>query len=368
MEAASLLDGIVESVENRVVILSPSWRRPYRRVLYINSYGGGDILTKVKARSMPGHHLWGCLELVRMGYEVALADPLPHFYLHRRPFPHDLKLLRIVRDWLGNDGIIYCAHTLLYWLPFLKSLHAIKLPIVSLTYAREHLDFARAHTGIIALTPAAADQAKKMAPKAKVAHLSWGTDLRFVPVLSYRPDWFFSCGITHRDFKTLSLGAAACRQRIRVICPGLPADVSWPPNVDVADGGSGWNFEKTAVSYRELLYDYYAGCSASLIILKNDPTEYTAVGFTNLIEAMSIARPVIVTRTGALPSEIDVERAGCGLHVPPEDPVALGEAIEALASDRKRAEAMGKKGRQLAESKYNINRYAVELHQFLESL
>ena len=130
---------------------------------------------------MPGHHLWGCLELARMGYEVALTDPLPHFYLHRHPFPHDLKLLQIIRDWLGNHGIIYCAHTLLYWLPFLKSLRALKLPIVSLTYAREHLDFARAHTGIIALTPAAADQAKKMAPKARISHLAWGVDLPFFP-------------------------------------------------------------------------------------------------------------------------------------------------------------------------------------------
>ena len=62
-----------------------------------------------------------------------------------------------------------------------------------------------------------------------------------------------------------------------------------------------------------------------LIILKNDPTQYTAVGFTELLEVMAMARPVILTRTGALPTEIDVEKAGCGLHVPPEDRRRLHE-------------------------------------------
>ena len=366
-EAASPLDGIVESVENGVVILSPATRRPYRRVLYINSYGGRDILTKVKARSMPGHHLWGCLELARMGYEVALTDPLPHFYLHRHPFPHDLKLLQIIRDWLGNDGIIYCAHTLLYWLPFLKSLRALKLPIVSLTYAREHLDFARAHTGIIALTPAAADQAKKMAPKARISHLAWGVDLPFFPQLPYKPNWFLSCGITQRDLPTLNAAATRSRRPIRLICPGIPPAIEWSHNLTLVDGGPGWNFEKSNITYEQLFLEHYAESTGSLIILKSDPSEKTAVGFTNLIEAMAMARPVIVTRTGALPTEIDIERSGLGLYVPPEDSVALAKAITTLASNPDVARSMGQTGRRLCESHYNIGRYSRELHQFFDS-
>jgi glycosyltransferase involved in cell wall biosynthesis len=81
-----------------------------------------------------------------------------------------------------------------------------------------------------------------------------------------------------------------------------------------------------------------------------------------------MARPVILTRTGALPTEIDVEKAGCGFFVPPEDPVALAEAIEALGNDPKRAEAMGQKGRELVERYYNIERFANDLHKFFESL
>jgi glycosyltransferase involved in cell wall biosynthesis len=364
----SVTDGIAERRERGMIILSPTNRAPFRRVLFVNSYGGSDVWDKIKRGLMPPHHLWGCLELVRMGYEVALAPPLLHFSLYRWPLPHDLRMLRAATAWLRRDDILYCGHTLLYWLPLLKALRAIKCHIVSLTYAREELDFSAAHSGIIALTPAAADQARKMAPRAKIAHLSWGCDLSFFPRLEYKPQWFLSCGITHRDFATLSQAAFRCGHPLRLICPGLPPGLNWSRNVNVIDGGAGWNYQKTVVSYRELIHDHYSGTIASLVILKNDPTEYTAVGFTNLLEAMAMARPVIVTRTGAVPGEIDVEAAGCGLHVRAEDPDALVMAMDRLAADPSLAEAMGKKGRQLAEEHYNIRRYALQLHEYFQSL
>jgi glycosyltransferase involved in cell wall biosynthesis len=81
-----------------------------------------------------------------------------------------------------------------------------------------------------------------------------------------------------------------------------------------------------------------------------------------------MARPVIVTRTGALPTEIDVEQSGCGLHVPAGDAPALAHAIHHLATHPREAEAMGVRGRALCESRFNITRYAADLHQFFESL
>ena len=148
----------------------------------------------------------------------------------------------------------------------------------------------------------------------------------------------------------------------------MPDGVNWSPNVKVIDSGKGWNFEKKRVSYDQLLHNYYGRSAASLIILKPDPAEYTAVGFTEIIEVMAMARPIIMTRTGALPTEIDVEKTGCGIFVPPGNSEALAEAIETLGNDPGRAEAMGKKGRELAESYYNIERYAKDLHTFFESL
>jgi hypothetical protein len=365
---ASIMEGITETKVNGFVLLSPNHTRPRRRVLFVNSYGGPAVWEKMKKGLVPYHHLWGCFELVRMGYEVALATPLDHFYLHRRPLPHDLKFLSFVRHWLGPDDIIYCGHTLLYWLPLLRSVGVLRRPIVSLTYAREHLHFSRAHSAIIALTAAAADHAAKMAPKVRIAHLSWGCDLGFFPQLPYQPECYLSCGITLRDHRTLCSAAALCTYPIRLICPGIPQHLIWPSNVEVIDGGKGWNVDDKAVSYRELLLEHYARSAGSLIIINNDPTQYTAVGFTNLLETMAMSRPAIFTRTGAVPTEIDVEKAGCGLLVPPENPGALAEAIKFLSENPRQAQAMGDAGRRLCETHYNTDRYATELHRLFESL
>jgi hypothetical protein len=275
----------------------------------------------------------------------------------------------MARDWLGPNDILFCGHTLLYWLPFLKAVRLLNRRIVSLTYAREHLDFARVHSGIITLTPAAADHAKKLAPQVKVAHLGWGVDLPFFPKLQYNPAWFLSCGIANRDFRTLATAANRCGLPVRVICPGLPPGLDWPATVTLIDGGKGWLTDKTkTISVRDLINEHYPRSAGSLVIMKNDPTAYTANGFTNLIEALAVGQPVIVTRTGALPGELDVERAGCGLHVPPDDPDALADAMKTLASDPGRARAMGECGRSLAESHYNLQRYSRQLHEFFMSL
>ena len=135
--------GIVEREEHGTLILAPASGTPFRRVIFVNSYGGKATWEKIKEGLLPANHLWGCIELARLGYEVAIAEPLRHFYLYRRPFPHDLRLLGLARNWLRADDIIYCGHTLLYWLPLLKMLGALNRHVVSLTYAREELDFSR---------------------------------------------------------------------------------------------------------------------------------------------------------------------------------------------------------------------------------
>ena len=368
-QGKSANNGIAESKEDGLVVLSPADKRPFRRILYVDGYGGASMWEKIKKGEVPPHHLRGCLELVRMGYEVALAEPLPDVNLRRRPVPHDLRLLKMVRSWLKRDDIVYCGHNLLFWLPLLNALGMLRRPIVSQLFGREDLPVSRGHNGIIALTPAAAEEGKRLSPNAKVVHLGWGMDLNILPKLAYRPEAFFSCGITLRDHRTISLAAARCRQRIEVICPGVNGDINWPANVTVTDGGPGWNVQDKKVSHNDLLYKHYARSTGSLIIIKNHPhVEQTVPGFTELIEVMAMARPVIVTRTPAIADEIDVEGAGWGLFVPMEDPGALSEAIDFLGDNPSQAEEMGRRGRQLAERHYNMERYARDLHKFFESL
>jgi glycosyltransferase involved in cell wall biosynthesis len=229
-------------------------------------------------------------------------------------------------------------------------------------FAREPLDFARSHTGAIALTRAAAEHMRSLAPRVKVAHLGWGVDLTVFPELPYRPSWFLSCGVTHRDHPTLFSAAERTTASIRVIAPTRLAVNRCPANVSVVTSETG-----EPLDYNELLRVHYARCAAALVIIDEDPAEYTAVGMTNALEAMAMSRPLIVTRTGALPTEIDVEKIGCGMFVGPGLPGALAAAIDCINENPALARAMGEAGRQHCESHYHIGRFASDLHRFFET-
>jgi glycosyltransferase involved in cell wall biosynthesis len=348
-----------------MTILRPAHGKPSRRVLYLNSYGMAVTWRAARAGEEPTHHLWGCAELVRRGYEVAMPEEPRRdgrFFNYRR---QDRRHLSFVKSWLGREGIVYSAHTILFWIPFLVSLKLLRCPVVTLFYGHgESLRFASSYGAIIAMTPAAESRARSIAPRARIAHLGWGVDLPFFPALAYSPHWFLSCGKTRRDFRTLRKAAALAQAPIRIINANDTGE-EWPENVELlkSDGQLGWQ----ALSYRDLVYGQYAGCAAALIILEPDTEQRVAAGFTQLLEAMALTRPVIMTRTGAAPGEVDIEKEGCGLFVPPGDEVALAKAIHTIAEDPERAKAMGQAGRRLCETRYNIVRYADDLDRLFQT-
>lgn len=71
------------------------------------------------------------------------------------------------------------------------------------------------------------------------------------------------------------------------------------------------------------------------------PSRWEGFGLVTL-EAMGHARPLIASRTSALP-EIVID-GDTGVLVPPEDSVALAAAIDALLSDKHKAETYGMAG------------------------
>ena len=63
-----------------------------------------------------------------------------------------------------------------------------------------------------------------------------------------------------------------------------------------------------------------------------------------------------------------VERAGCGVAVPPEDGAALAQAIRTLAADRDGARRMGESGRRYALAHYDRAALAARFVATVESL
>ncbi len=83
-----------------------------------------------------------------------------------------------------------------------------------------------------------------------------------------------------------------------------------------------------------------------------------AFGLT-IAEAMAAGKPLIGTRTGAIPELIDEEKSG--LLVEPGDTLALAENILSLARDARRRCEMGQAGKLICQEKFDIKKNVAAL-------
>jgi glycosyltransferase involved in cell wall biosynthesis len=94
---------------------------------------------------------------------------------------------------------------------------------------------------------------------------------------------------------------------------------------------------------------------ATLVVM---PSHFEAFGFV-AVEAMQMQRPIIASNVGGL-REIVSDRE-TGLLVPPKDPWALCQAMEAILRQPAKAVEMGIEGRKRAIERYslkeNLDRY-----------
>jgi len=113
------------------------------------------------------------------------------------------------------------------------------------------------------------------------------------------------------------------------------------------------------LSHRELL-SLYQGSAVSVVVV---PSIDMGNGYHEgipvaLVEAMSYGLPVVATRTGGT-EELVLPEAGW--LVPPEDPVALAGALQALLQDVGLREEMGHRGRLRAMEAHDIVHVASQL-------
>ena len=356
------LAGLQVSMEDGVCVLHGVRGSSRRRILYVSNYGMAQAWRLWERGVYPGHHLWGCLELAEMGYEVLLPEPASGRGLSKRLRNDWLPSLLAARR-LGADDIVYCSHNVLLWTPLFKAVRAVRAKVVGLLYACEPLPFGRFYDGVIAHTPAAGEYAAKVSPRALCAHISWGVDLDFFPVYPYEPEWFLSCGKTMRDLEVISEAFHGIRAGGMIVHPEPATVAPMPPNIEVVpDRGVGEEI------YSLLVHRYYRHCAATMLTLTPDPAQRHAAGVTNVLESMACGRPLIVTRTGALAGEIDVDKEGVGLYVNPSDSSSLRQAVTRLAENPGEAREMGLRGRRLCQRHFNMRRFAADLHAFFERL
>lgn len=91
---------------------------------------------------------------------------------------------------------------------------------------------------------------------------------------------------------------------------------------------------------------------------------YFQAGITALLEAMAMGKGVICSRT---PGQTDVVVDGVtGVYVPPEEPQALRQAIEAWLENPAEADQMGIAGRQRVVAEMSLARYVARLNKLVQ--
>ena len=150
--------------------------------------------------------------------------------------------------------------------------------------------------------------------------------------------------------------------QFRIIAPKESAQgITIPPNVQFVETSQ--DPPDAAISYPELR-NWYAGARAVLIPLTDDPDDTS--GYTALLEAMAMGKPILMTQSGCL--DIDIEELGIGYTVPPGDDDAWIKAIRSLEQDAERAKAMGHRSRQVALNQFSPESFRDNLNRFLKHL
>lgn len=111
------------------------------------------------------------------------------------------------------------------------------------------------------------------------------------------------------------------------------------------------------------LRDLYA--RSAVVVVPVVETDFQA-GITTILEAMSMGRPVVSTRTtGQTDTIVDGET---GLYVPPGDSDALGDAIRRCLDDPEAASARGAAARRWTVEHADVERYAASLAEIVRAV
>ncbi|MBD2167199.1 glycosyltransferase [Calothrix membranacea FACHB-236] len=342
-------------------------------------------------RESPEHHLWGITHLHKYGIDVNVL-PYEKLSLIKR-IGEKLKIgdldqqLRVIFLAHNYDLIYSTCQTSTLILALLRIVGIFRTPLVvklERPFNKNKLNqilvklFAQAHDKILCLSSKTENRLKNDfgVDKDKLALLDWGPDLPSYDDYKF-PDYdisaekvFVSAGNESRDYNTLAQAFNEIDSPLKIYCSRKSAPTINPhsPNIIIQYSqretlALAWK----AISWQDLLSEY-AKAYAITIPLYIPPHRIDTTplyGVTSLLDAMAMGKPVIMTKHRQ--ANIDVEKEKIGLWVEPGDVKGWQQAVNYLLEHPKEAQEMGKRGRILAEQKYNLEIFGSQLARALKT-
>jgi glycosyltransferase involved in cell wall biosynthesis len=349
------------------------------KVIFINNYSMDWAWEKWKKKEYPGHHLWGATHLNKEGIDV---DILPHEkYAILKQVSSKIKVLgdldqqlRILLRTPPYDRVYSGCQYNTFFLSILRSIGLFKKPIVALVHhpmksvLKNKLIFKILYGGHDKLVCLGCQVKKQLedefdVPPEKLDLLEWGVDLPFYDIeenqtLRDEPSFIVSAGKTYRDHDTLVKAFLNQNYSLRLYCTeeSAPTISELSPNIKVQ-----YNHQtNNAISYTDLIAEYKRAYAVAIPL--NDTNNLA--GLTSLLDAMAMAKAVIMTRNRNL--DIDIEKEGVGIWVEQGDVKGWQNAISYLFEHPSETKEMGKRGRHLCETKYNLEVFSSNLGKILK--
>lgn len=209
------------------------------------------------------------------------------------------------------------------WIPILRKLKLIKTPVIVCMHNKNNLrGFIYGCDKIVTINPCLYEQLRSEYPDIEdrihfiplapeIINISDRNAVKEVDVISI--------GNTKRDFEMLIEAMRPLPFSCRIITNNFCKSEDLPANVEVING---------SISYSECLQQYQAA-KIIVIPMKKD-VENGVFGLTSLVDALTVGKPIVVTKTKGI--GIPIEDWECGVEV--NDSAEMTAAIERLMQNR----------------------------------
>lgn len=359
----------------REVVSHPDKHLPIK-ILFLNNYDMPHYWQACQEGREPNLHLWGVADLPKYGIDVSIL-PFERFKFLKQ-ISQKIKILGDLDQQLRvlfskqDFDVLYSGQSLCTLLIALaRRLRLFRKPVVAViyqTYSKSLWSqlfvslFINSYDKLICFAEKNRDDLLEFGiPASKLELITQGSDLPFYAAQSSTLDGdenaskadqriIISAGKTYRDYPTLIEAFRSIDGQLNIYTTFEIDEASYlPDNVQFIPKFPPW---------REYLRAFKQARAIAIPVDVRDNIR-TGNGWCTVLDAMSMSKPIIMTRNPYLP--IDLEKEGIGLWVEPGDVAGWRKAVSYLLDNPSVAAEMGERGKLLCERHYNMSFYTEKL-------